>query len=131
MTDSQSANSEPESNIDLDAILAKWRWLVPADVDVRIKWADLESGYAEACIQCHLNRMVIRVHEIGKPNGSIDFDSDWGYERDVEADVVHELLHWKFHGFTPGDADSINYQLWEGVVEYVAQTFLKLSRSNQ
>ena len=35
-------------DVDLDALLAKWRWLVPSDVDVRIRWGDCDGDYAES-----------------------------------------------------------------------------------
>lgn len=131
MTDSQSANSEPESNIDLDAILAKWRWLVPADTEVLIKWDMLEStelkSYRAQCLpDTRNNRLLIKV---AHDEGPVD---QWGFElpRDVEADVVHELIHWRFDLFTP-EEPSAEYELWEAAVERTAQDLLKLHRSNQ
>lgn len=115
---------------DLDAILAKWRHLVPACVDIRIKWEDLDhdegQSYRAQCLSdVRNNRMLIKVTPVSDEKAA----QCWGFDvpRDVEADVVHELLHWRFEMFTP-EEDTAEYEHWEAAVERTAQDLLKLDR---
>src|SRR5690349_18783528 len=91
----------------LDAIVGKWRWLVPSDVEVRIKYGEVD-GYAE-CHSCvKLGRLLIRVNT---HTWEADEDKEFGFKRDVEADVVHELLHWRFALFMP-ERETAAYEAW-------------------
>lgn len=109
---------------DLNAIVGKWRWLVPSDVDVRIKYADLDGVYAECRPQVRLGRLLIKINqaEWGNP-----VDQEFGFKRDVEADVVHELLHWRFELFQP-EENTAAYEAWEAAVERTAQDLIRMNR---
>ena len=113
---------------DLDALLTEWRWLVPADVDVRIKWDSLDNDgdttYRAQCLpDIRNNRLLIRV---AHDEGAID---QWGFEieRNIEEDVVHELVHWRFDLFSP-EENTAEYEIWEAAVERTAQDLIALDR---
>lgn len=110
---------------DLDALLAKWRWLVPADVDVQIKWADdLEEGDLAQCSpRNRLLRLLIKVEPYSPTYEVFGFE----LSRDVESDVVHELLHYRFELFTP-EHETSAYESWEAAVERTAQDLIRLDR---
>ena len=114
-------------SVDLDALLAKWRWLVPSDVDVRIRWADCDGDYAESHSIMESGKMFITIahHDFNPP-----LFHAMGVTRDVEADVIHELLHWRAEGYKPKKTGSTEHRLWEWSVERTAQDFLRLDRGN-
>ena len=111
-------------NVDLNALLTKWRWLVPADVDVHIKYGDCDGAFADCQCVLELNRLFIRVSPVDyMPENHAEF----GLERDIEADIVHELVHWRMEAFKPED-DGASYRLWEAAVERTAQDLIRLDR---
>ena len=112
------------SDIDLDAILAKWRWLVPSDVEIHVKWDDCDGAFADCRCIIELSRMFIRV---APADYMPESHAEFGLERDVEADLVHELCHWDMEACKPED-DTVAYRYWEAAVEKQAQRVLRLDR---
>lgn len=112
---------------DLDAIVAKWRpYTVPADVDLHIKWGDCDGAFAECRCIIELNRMFIVVAPADYvPENHATF----GIERDIEADVLHELCHWDMEPCKP-EEDGVAYRFWEAAVEKRAQGYLRMDRGN-
>ena len=115
------------ADVDLNALLAKWRWLVPSDVDVRIKWEDdMEDCYRAQCSpDIRNNRLFIKVRPLEDDGVYESFGFD--VTRDVELDVVHELLHWRYDLFTPED-NTPAYDIWEAAIERTAQDFIRMDR---
>ena len=113
---------------DLDTILTKWRWLVPSDVDVRIRWGDCDGDYAESHAMLDAGRLLITV---SPPDFNPPLMHGFEIPRDVESDIVHELLHWRAEGYRPKRDGSTEHQMWEAAVERTAQDLLKLDRRTQ
>ena len=48
--------------------------------------------------------------------------------RDIEADVVHELMHLHLETFFPADRDSLAYTMAEQATDEIAKAFIALDR---
>lgn len=111
---------------EMEDSLVKWQKRLRLDAwDVRIgirrerdfdgKWCSGEISYS-----IESGKAVIKLLD------PVDYP-DKDFPQDMEATLVHELLHLKFAAFTPQD-DTLEHRLFEQAVESMANLLVALKR---
>ena len=88
---------------------------------------DVDGGFARCKIGQSEKRAVISIVEPGDPSS---LDLQLIGERDIEEDIVHELLHLYMDAFSPEDQDSSEYEAIEQAVGVLANCIVRLSRED-
>lgn len=117
------------SEKEMRKLCALWqRRLRLQDWNVRllIKSADdIDGSFARIRPQLDAKCAILNVCE---PGDHSSLDLQMIGERDVEEDIVHELLHLHCEPFSPEDHDSLEYQAIEQAVGVLANCIVRLSR---
>jgi hypothetical protein len=103
---------------DLDVLVAKWKPILRLqDWDIEIEYAR-KYELADGCAECNANIMRnLCTIKILDPN-DINPDED-ANTRNVEATVVHELLHIHFRPYMP-ESKTLNYEMWERTIDMLS-----------
>jgi len=115
---------------DLNRLCRKWQRLLRLqDWDVKIRWATGADDQTGDCATCkHWDQekfALIRVTPPDQRTTSAEFHE----ETDVEADVVHELLHLHFAPFeSPDDSPEATSQ--EQAINLIACALVALDRKD-
>jgi hypothetical protein len=106
------------SKPDLEALVAKWKPILRLeDWDIEIEYAR-KYELADGCAECNANIMRnLCTIKILDPN-DINPDED-ANTRNVEATVVHELLHIHFRPYMP-ERNTLNYEMWERTIDMLS-----------
>jgi hypothetical protein len=88
---------------------------------------DLDGGFANCRTVLREKAALIRVTD---PADSTSADTEIFGGRDVEEDLVHELLHLSCEPFSPEDRDSTEYEAIEQMVGVLANCIVRIVREN-
>lgn len=86
---------------------------------------DMEDEFARVRPQLSTKCAVMHIRKMDDINS---VDVQLSGERDIEEDVVHELLHLTCDPFTPEDRESHEYEVIEQAVGVLANCIVRLSR---
>lgn len=89
---------------------------------------DLDGGFANCRTVLREKAALIRVTD---PADSTSADTEVVGGRDVEEDIVHELLHVACEPFSPDDRNSTEYEAIEQAVGVLANCIVRLTRSEE
>src|SRR4051812_49909101 len=102
---------------ELEALLAEWQAVLRLQdwvVKVRLAESDLLNGVAHCAATSNRKLATIRISD---PEG---LPRDGDGDRDMEADLVHELLHLHFDPFAPSDWTSPQGVAMEQAIDLIA-----------
>lgn len=88
---------------------------------------DLDGGFANCRMVLREKSALIRIVD---PADSTSADTEVVGERDVEEDVIHELLHLHAEPFSPDDHDSTDYEAIEQAVGVLANSIVRIARED-
>jgi hypothetical protein len=86
---------------------------------------DVEGGFARARIWQSEKSALVQIVDPADTN-SLDVQVSGG--RDLEEDIVHELLHLPCDAFVPEDQDTPEYEAIEQMIGVLANCIVRLSR---